>query len=65
METTLKMSKRLEKNKVTDILNSVSPGASYRNIAELSKTSASSVFHILRDFPLWAFLKDKPNEDEE
>lgn len=59
------MSKRLDKNKVTDILDAVSPGASFNTIAKASKTSASSVFHILKDFPLWLFIKDKTNDKDE
>lgn len=56
------MKKRLTSEKVSKVLDRTTEGGYYKQIADEAGVSPSSVYSILRDFPLWAYFRDKVKE---
>jgi hypothetical protein len=40
------------------VLNAAEPGDSYADIAERAGVATSTAFNVLKDLPLWGFIKD-------
>lgn len=55
--------KKLRIEKLSSILDRLTTGESYRTIGLKEDTDPSTVFNIARDFPLWGYFKDHPQED--
>lgn len=51
------MPKKLPLEKVSQILDRVTEGGSYKKIADATGVHPSTVFDLIKDFPLWAFLR--------
>jgi hypothetical protein len=51
--------------KLSEILDSIEPGLSINKTAAKADAAVSTVFNVLKDFPLWKFYKDGPDEEPE
>ena len=50
---------RIRSETVSNILNSVSPAKKLRDIAKEASASTTTVYNVLKDFPLWDYLRKK------
>jgi DNA-binding IclR family transcriptional regulator len=49
---------RLTSEQACAVLNAVERGAGYRDIAERAGVAHSTAYGVLKDLPLWAYLRD-------
>lgn len=50
--------------KISEILDRTTEGGSFINIGKDTQVNHATVWNILQDFPLWAYLRNKSKKDE-